>query len=152
MMTVEELVKKAHDDGASDIHIICGLPPKYRLSGRLENMSSEELGFEDCVDAARWLAGGSYDEFEKEGELDLAGTYAGSRCRVHIFKQQGIPSMVYYAKPMHQQGAFEGTRSASADCKVTEKLCTRVLSLPMHPYLTEETVGRIAEELIKAIK
>ncbi len=93
MMTVEELVKKAHDDGASDIHIICGLPPKYRLSGRLENMSSEELGFEDCVDAARWLAGGSYDEFEKEGELDLAGTYAGSRCRVHIFKQQGIPSM-----------------------------------------------------------
>ena len=67
-------------------------------------------------------------------------------------KEQGIPSMVYYAKPMHQQGAFEGTRSASADCKVTEKLCTRVLSLPMHPYLTEETVGRIAEELIKAIK
>ncbi|MCR5061096.1 MAG: DegT/DnrJ/EryC1/StrS family aminotransferase [Saccharofermentans sp.] len=67
-------------------------------------------------------------------------------------KEQGIPSMVYYAKPMHQQGAFEGTRSASADCKVTEKLCTRVLSLPMHPYLTEETVDRIAEELIKAIK
>lgn len=67
-------------------------------------------------------------------------------------KEQGIPSMVYYAKPMHQQGAFEGTRSATADCKVTEKLCTRVLSLPMHPYLTEETVGKIAEELIKAIK
>ncbi len=93
MMTVEELVKKAREDGASDIHLICGLPPKYRRSGHLENMSEEELSFEDCVDAARWLAGKFYDDFEKEGELDSAGTYAGNRCRVHIFKQQGIPSI-----------------------------------------------------------
>ena len=93
MMTVEELVKKACEDGASDIHVICGLPPKYRRSGRLESMSEEELSFEDCIDAARWLAGSSYEEFERVGELDLAGTYAGNRCRVHIFKQQGIPSI-----------------------------------------------------------
>lgn len=93
MMTVEELVKKAHEDGASDIHVICGLPPKYRVSGKLENMSAEEMTFEDCIDAARWLAGNAYEEFDSVGELDLAGTYAGSRCRVHIFKQQGIPSI-----------------------------------------------------------
>jgi len=93
MMTVEELVKKAREDGASDIHIICGLPPKYRRSGRLESMSEEVLSFEDCVDAAHWLAGNAYEDFEREGELDLAGTYAGNRCRVHIFKQQGIPSI-----------------------------------------------------------
>ena len=93
MMTVDELVKKAREDGGSDIHIICGLPPKYRRSGRLENMSEEELSYEDCADAARWLAGKYYDDFEREGELDLAGTYAGNRCRVHIFKQQGIPSI-----------------------------------------------------------
>ena len=92
-MTVEELVKKAHDDGASDIHIICGLPPKYRNSGKLEDMTPEALTIDDCVDAARWLAGNAYDEFEKVGELDLAGTYAGNRCRIHIFKQQGIPSI-----------------------------------------------------------
>ena len=93
MMTVDELVKKTREDGGSDIHIICGLPPKYRRSGRLENMSEEELSYEDCADAARWLAGKYYDDFEREGELDLAGTYAGNRCRVHIFKQQGIPSI-----------------------------------------------------------
>ena len=93
MLTVEELVKKAREDGASDIHIICGLPPKYRVSGRLENMSDEILSFEDCEDATRWLAGKYYDEFNEVGELDSAGTYAGNRCRVHIFKQQGIPSI-----------------------------------------------------------
>ncbi len=93
MMTVEDLVRKAREDGASDIHIICGLPPKYRRSGRLESMSEEELGYEECLDAARWLAGNAYEEFDRVGELDLAGTYGGSRCRVHIFKQQGIPSI-----------------------------------------------------------
>ena len=93
MMTIDDLVRKAREDGASDIHIICGLPPKYRRSGRLESMSEEEMGYEECLDAARWLAGNAYEEFDRVGELDLAGTYGGSRCRVHIFKQQGIPSI-----------------------------------------------------------
>ena len=55
-------------------------------------------------------------------------------------KDKGIPTMVYYPKPMHLQGAFEGTDSAEADCGSTEMLCGRVLSLPMHPYLTEKDV------------
>ena len=65
-------------------------------------------------------------------------------------KEQGIPTMVYYPKPMHLQGAFEGTVSAEADCPVTEKLCKTVLSLPMHPYLTEETVKEVTEKLLAA--
>ena len=63
-------------------------------------------------------------------------------------KAKGIPTMVYYPKPMHLQGAFEGTDSAAADCPVTERLCGTVLSLPMHPYLTEEDVN----EVVSAIK
>ena len=63
-------------------------------------------------------------------------------------KAKGIPTMVYYPKPMHLQGAFEGTDSAVADCPVTERLCGTVLSLPMHPYLTEEDVN----EVVSAIK
>lgn len=66
-------------------------------------------------------------------------------------KEQGIPSMVYYMKPMHIQGAFAGTDSAEADCQVTEKLCKTVLSLPMHPYLTQEDVNKIADALRNAL-
>lgn len=62
-------------------------------------------------------------------------------------KAKDIPTMVYYPKPMHLQGAFEGTDSAKADCPVTEKLCGTVLSLPMHPYLTEKDVKEVAEAL-----
>ena len=62
-------------------------------------------------------------------------------------KEQGIPSMVYYMKPMHIQGAFAGTDSVNADCPVTEKLCKAVLSLPMHPYITKEDINAVAEAL-----
>ena len=66
-------------------------------------------------------------------------------------KEAGIPSMVYYAKPMHLQGAFEGTDSANADCPVTEKLCATVISLPIDPYKSREDVDLVVEELKKAI-
>lgn len=62
-------------------------------------------------------------------------------------KAQGIPTMVYYAKPMHRQGAFAGTDSASADCPVTEQLCQTVLSLPMGPYLEKERITLTAKGL-----
>ncbi len=63
----------------------------------------------------------------------------------------GIPSMVYYAKPMHLQGAFEGTDSAVAVCPVTEHLCATVLSLPIDPYKTKEEVDTVIIALKKAI-
>ena len=66
-------------------------------------------------------------------------------------KEQGIPTMVYYIKPMHLQGAFEGTDSAKADCPATERLSSTVLSLPMHPYLREEDVQNVAGKLLKAL-
>ena len=66
-------------------------------------------------------------------------------------KEADIPSMVYYAKPMHMQGAFAGTVSANADCPVTTQLCQTVLSLPMHPYMTKEDVDFVVSELKKAL-
>jgi twitching motility protein PilT len=93
MMTIDELVTRARLDGASDVHLICGLPPKYRRDGQIEDMCSDVLTPDDCVSAAKWLAGAQYAEMEQIGELDLAGTYGGSRCRVHLFRQQGVPSV-----------------------------------------------------------
>lgn len=66
-------------------------------------------------------------------------------------KAAGIPSMVYYAKPMHYQRAFAGTDSAVADCPVTEQLCATVLSLPLDPYKTKEDVDFVVAELKKAL-
>ena len=59
--------------------------------------------------------------------------------------------MVYYAKPMHKQGAFRGTDSAIEDCPVTEQLCATVLSLPLDPYKTKEDIDLIVAEIKKSL-
>jgi len=63
-------------------------------------------------------------------------------------KEQGIPTMIYYPKPMHQQIAFEDTAINTNNPSTTEDLCDRVLSLPMHPYLDEKSIA----EVCRAIK
>ena len=70
---------------------------------------------------------------------------------IEHLKSKGIPSMVYYAKPMHLQGAFEGTKSAIADCSVTENLCKTVLSLPMHPYLKDDEIREICDCILEFV-
>ncbi len=60
-------------------------------------------------------------------------------------KEKGIPSMVYYAKPMHKQGAFSDVKYDDNDFEVTNELCDVVLSLPMHPYMTEADVQKVVE-------
>lgn len=66
-------------------------------------------------------------------------------------REQGIPTMVYYSKPMHLQGAFVGTDSANACCPITEQMCRMVLSLPIHPYITEEEIILVCEKIKKIL-
>lgn len=67
-------------------------------------------------------------------------------------KDEGIPSMVYYVKPMHKQGAFAEYGYDDNDFEVTNELCDTVLSLPMHPYMNEEDVSNVCKELIIAMQ
>ncbi len=66
-------------------------------------------------------------------------------------KDIDIPTMVYYMKPMHTQGAFAGTYSEESVCPVTDGICNRVLSLPIHPYMTKEQVHTVVESLCSKI-
>lgn len=58
--------------------------------------------------------------------------------------QKGIPSMIYYPKPLHLQQAF-GEKQGYCELNNTEKICRGVLSLPMHPFLQKEDVIKIAD-------
>ena len=64
-------------------------------------------------------------------------------------KSEGIPSMVYYPKPMHRQEAFAGQAYDDAEFPNTLKLCDTVLSLPMHPYLTDEDIDMVVDVIKK---
>lgn len=58
-------------------------------------------------------------------------------------KAQGIPSMIYYPKPMHTQEAFAGQQFDEAVFTNTNELVNTVLALPMHPYLTDEDIDTV---------
>lgn len=66
-------------------------------------------------------------------------------------KEKGIPTMVYYPKPMHRQGAFAGLDCVKVDLSVSESLCKRVLALPMHPYLEAEEQARVVEAVVEGL-
>lgn len=65
-------------------------------------------------------------------------------------KAKGIPSMVYYPKPMSQQTAFKEVHKYTLTPNA-QRLADSVLSLPMHPYLTREEVRQVVEVLISSI-
>ncbi len=60
-------------------------------------------------------------------------------------KENGIPSMVYYPKPMHSQKAFEDVRQDEKDFPNTTELCDRVLALPIHPYMRQEDIMQVVD-------
>jgi len=66
-------------------------------------------------------------------------------------KAQGIPTAIYYPRPMHLQTAFRDYGQGVGSLPVSEMLSGEVLSLPMHPYLNEETAGRVCEAVAAAM-
>jgi dTDP-4-amino-4,6-dideoxygalactose transaminase len=58
-------------------------------------------------------------------------------------KTQNIPAVVYYPKPLQEQVAYKGYYLAGQNLDVSKYLSDRVLSLPMHPYLTTAQQDRI---------
>lgn len=67
-------------------------------------------------------------------------------------KEEGIPSMVYYPKPMHNQEAFEIKGEYEFNTESTDALCDTVLSLPIHPYITEDDIKTVVSAIEKNLK
>ena len=62
-------------------------------------------------------------------------------------KDSGIPTAIYYPKPLHLQTAFSSLGYAEGDFPVSEEYSHRIFSLPMHPYLTDEEQQNIVETI-----
>ncbi len=62
-------------------------------------------------------------------------------------KQNGIPTAIYYPKPLHLQTAFAGLGYGAGDFPYSEDFALRIFSLPMHPYLSKDEQDNIASIL-----
>jgi UDP-2-acetamido-2-deoxy-ribo-hexuluronate aminotransferase len=59
-------------------------------------------------------------------------------------KEAGVPTAIYYPKPLHLQTAFRSLGYEPGDFPVSEDAASRIFSIPMHPYLSLKDQERIA--------
>jgi dTDP-4-amino-4,6-dideoxygalactose transaminase len=66
--------------------------------------------------------------------------------------RRGIPTAIYYPKPLHQQTAYRHYPVAGNGLPVSDTLAGEVLSLPMHPYLEPDVQDLIVEAVHDALR
>lgn len=146
------------------------------MNGRLDTMQAAillaklplmaaELAARTRIAAAynAGLAGAVQTPMTTPGSEPAWGLYsilvadAAARERVQaVGRAQGVPSGVYYPKPLHHQPAYAAAHAGAIaggppPLPVSEMLCGRIMSLPMHGYLTDEEVARVVTAVRGAV-
>lgn len=93
---IDKLLQAAVKQGASDIHIVVGQPPVFRLHGRMRKLETKVLEADDTVGLMKSIAPERCQrELQEKGSADFGFAFGDmARFRVSIFKQRGVISMV----------------------------------------------------------
>jgi dTDP-4-amino-4,6-dideoxygalactose transaminase len=94
-----------------------------------------------------WVPEGSKSAWAQYSILFKTGE-ARNRCQEKM-KMSGIPTAIYYPRPLHVQTAFSHLGYKPGDFPVSEDIAKRILSLPMHPYLKPEEQERVVSTILK---
>ncbi len=160
-----ELLKsiRMHGQGADRYEIA-----RIGINGRLDSIQaailSVKLSILDEELAARDHLASVYDEELKEavvipkrlpGRKSAWAQYTIKTDRRSdiqaALNEAGIPSAVYYPKPMHLQAPYLHYGGGEGSLPVSESICHQVMSLPMHPYLPDDDARHVAEVIRTAI-
>ena len=68
---------------------------------------------------------------------------------IEKLKESGIPTAIYYPKPLHLQKVFSNLDYEVGDFPTSESISKRIFSLPMHPYLNDKDINLICDILIR---
>ena len=162
---------RTHGEGGGRYDVL-----RIGMNGRLDTIQAAillckmELFAQELLDRAKvaaWygarLAGKVALQRVPNGAQSAWGLYtircanSVERARVQdALKADGIPFGVYYPKPLHHQPAYAASHSGAFGAgapalPVSEALCHQVMSLPMHPYLTEGEVQRICRAVAQGL-
>jgi len=118
------------------------LAARDRIAARYsQSISARGLGLK-----TPYLAAGMCSAWAQYSILARDGAHR-SACQESL-KSAGVPSMIYYPKPLHLQTVFSGLGYRVGDFPAAEDCAARIFSLPMHPYLDASTQDRIVAALV----
>jgi len=139
------------------------------INGRLDTLQAavliEKLAIFDEEIAARDVVARRYDDALRELVATPAvrpeATSVWAQYTVQVdgrddvaaaLKAVGVPTAVYYPVPLHEQPAYADAPRVSDGLPIAERLSSRVLSLPMHPYLDEHTQDRVVRAVESVLR
>lgn len=140
------------------------------MNGRLDTMQAailiEKLKiFPDEIDARNRVAK-RYNDLLRDVAIvpeipdGLTSVWAQYTLRIPGFdrdafvaslKLVGVPTAIYYPKPLHRQTAYQDYPHSGQGLPAADRLAAEVVSLPMHPYLDEQTQTRIVAAVHEAL-
>ena len=126
----------------------------------LEKMKFFDEDIDKCIQIAEEYTRGLYGmvkvPIEREGFISSWAQYTicfeNNQKReqaIKLLKKNNIPTAVYYRKPMHMQEAFKRSKNRELEYKITEKICESCLSLPMHPYMSMNSIKKIVNGILE---
>jgi UDP-2-acetamido-2-deoxy-ribo-hexuluronate aminotransferase len=150
--------------------------PRLGLTGRLDSIQAAVLlakleTFDEEV-AARSRLGARYAELigakfgtgaqalVRAPEVEPFNTCVFAQYTVEVdnrdivetrMKQHDVPTAVHYPLSLHMQPVFADMGHKEGDFPHSESAARRVISLPMHPYLTDEQQGRVVDALAASV-
>jgi dTDP-4-amino-4,6-dideoxygalactose transaminase len=141
------------------------------LTGRLDTLQAaillEKLKIFPEEIAARGVIAGRYEAglagYATLPRVDRESTSVWAQYTIRLpvgrrdplaatLRAQGIPTAIYYAKPLHRQNAYRAFPVTEDGVPVSERLCDEVISLPMHAYLEEAVQDRIIDAVRRALE
>jgi UDP-2-acetamido-2-deoxy-ribo-hexuluronate aminotransferase len=142
--------------------------PRIGVNGRMDTLQAAvllaKLEIFDEEVATRACIGERYTDLlqshivthyiEQENTSVYAQYTVQVNCRDDVRKkldEHGVPTAVHYPVPLHLQPVFAGLGLQEGSFPVSEAASKRVLSLPMHPYLTESALGHIVSTIREVI-
>jgi dTDP-4-amino-4,6-dideoxygalactose transaminase len=156
---------RTHGEGASRYEVL-----RTGMNGRLDSLQAAvllaKLEVFDAELAARERIASLYDAHLPPGVVaparvpDSSAAWAiyavllpdsATRERVQAaLKADGVPTAIYYPKPLHHQPAYRPYHGGNK-LPVSEDLATRIMALPIHPDLTDDQAHRVCAALAAAL-
>lgn len=101
MFRIEDILRRAEEAGASDVHLSAGYEPRMRVGGHLLPMPGDKLTAGDTNSIVYSIMNeAQHNCYEEQGEYNLAHAIEGQgRYRVHVYKRQGTAALVFHLIP-----------------------------------------------------
>ncbi len=159
----DALCRQLRNHGQSGEYLHERIGGNFRLDTLKAAILNVKLDFVDEFNARRQRLAAQYDELLQDAAVETPFVHSHNASVFHQYtilcdrrdelrahlRERGVASGVYYPVPLHRQPCFAYLEPADGAAPVADAICRRVLSLPVHPMLSDEDAAFVSEAITR---